>query len=300
MNPYINNPDDWIKLADKSIAVFKEPSSSNIDLTTVESFGEEWSRFNHFDDEELKLCGDEYFDITDSSSVSKNTVALDLGCGSGRWSRYLAPYIKFIEAVDPSDAVLAASKNLEDFDNVRVTKASVDNLPFADNTFDLIFSLGVLHHIPDTGKAIITATKKLKPNGYFLLYLYYRFDNRGLLFKSLFYLSHLVRLLVSKSPNFLKQFFSELIALFVYMPFVIFARLVKSLGGSEIYKSLPLAYYVDKSFYIIRNDSLDRFGTPLEQRFTKKEITKMLEAAGMKNIVFSEKQPYWHVIAQKK
>ena len=84
------------------------------------------------------------------------------------------------------------------------------------------------------------------------------------------------------------------------MPFVIFARLVKSLGGSEIYKSLPLAYYVDKSFYIIRNDSLDRFGTPLEQRFTKKEITKMLEAAGMKNIVFSEKQPYWHVIAQKK
>jgi SAM-dependent methyltransferase len=300
MNPYINNPDDWIKLADKSIAVFKEPSSSNIDLTTVESFGEEWSRFNHFDDEELKLCGDEYFDITDASSVSKNTLALDLGCGSGRWSRYLAPHVKFIEAVDPSEAVLAASKNLEDFDNVRVTKASVDNLPFADNSFDLIFSLGVLHHIPDTGKAIVTATKKLKPDGYFLLYLYYRFDNRGMIFKSLFYLSHIVRLIVSKSPKFLKQFLSELIALFVYMPFVIFARLVKSFGGSEIYESLPLAYYVDKSFYIIRNDSLDRFGTPLEQRFTKKEITNMLEVAGMKNIVFSEQQPYWHVIAQKK
>jgi len=300
MNPYINNPDDWIKIADKSIAVFKEPSSSNIDLTTVESFGEEWSRFNHFDDEELKLCGDEYFDITDASSVSKNTLALDLGCGSGRWSRYLAPHVKFIEAVDPSEAVLAASKNLEDFDNVRVTKASVDNLPFADNSFDLIFSLGVLHHIPDTGKAIVTATKKLKPDGYFLLYLYYRFDNRGMIFKSLFYLSHIVRLIVSKSPKFLKQFLSELIALFVYMPFVIFARLVKSFGGSEIYESLPLAYYVDKSFYIIRNDSLDRFGTPLEQRFTKKEITNMLEVAGMKNIVFSEQQPYWHVIAQKK
>jgi SAM-dependent methyltransferase len=300
MNPYINNPDDWIKIADKSIAVFREPSSSNIDLTTVESFGEEWSRFNHFDDEELKLCGDEYFDITDASSVSKNTLALDLGCGSGRWSRYLAPHVKFIEAVDPSEAVLAASKNLEDFDNVRVTKASVDNLPFADNSFDLIFSLGVLHHIPDTGKAIVTATKKLKPDGYFLLYLYYRFDNRGMIFKSLFYLSHIVRLIVSKSPKFLKQFLSELIALFVYMPFVIFARLVKSFGGSEIYESLPLAYYVDKSFYIIRNDSLDRFGTPLEQRFTKKEITNMLEVAGMKNIVFSEQQPYWHVIAQKK
>ena len=65
------------------------------------------------------------------------------------------------------------------------------------------------------------------------------------------------------------------------------------------YKKIPLSYYSDKSFHVIRNDSLDRFGTPLEQRFSEKQIRKMLELAGMTNIVFSQREPYWHVISKK-
>ena len=49
----------------------------------------------------------------------------------------------------------------------------------------------------------------------------------------------------------------------------------------------------------MRNDALDRFGTPLEQRFNKSEIKAMMESGGLKNIVFSANAPYWHAIGQK-
>ncbi len=65
------------------------------------------------------------------------------------------------------------------------------------------------------------------------------------------------------------------------------------------YKKIPLSYYSDKSFNNIRNDALDRFGTPLEQRFSKLQITKMMSEAGLSNIKFSDREPYWHAVGQK-
>ncbi|MFT6963099.1 MAG: hypothetical protein ACJAWV_002833 [Flammeovirgaceae bacterium] len=94
--------------------------------------------------------------------------------------------------------------------------------------------------------------------------------------------------MVSKLPQALKIVVCDLIALFVYLPLVTFSRIVKYLGGTEIYNKLPLAYYENKNFTIMRNDSLDRFGTPLEQRFSKIEINKMIEDAGFVDITFSD------------
>jgi hypothetical protein len=56
---------------------------------------------------------------------------------------------------------------------------------------------------------------------------------------------------------------------------------------------MPLAYYRDRSFYVMRNDALDRFGTRLEQRFTRTEIDAMMRAAGLQDIEFSDDFPYW-------
>ena len=57
--------------------------------------------------------------------------------------------------------------------------------------------------------------------------------------------------------------------------------------------AMPLSYYRSRSLYVMRTDALDRFGTRLEHRFTRKEITGMLESAGLRDIVFSENAPYW-------
>lgn len=299
MMNYNREPSRVLNASGRNIPVFESGRNSNIDQKTVDSFADEWNRFHDFDAEEIIRCGDEYFDITDGLSVNKDSIVLDIGCGSGRWSWYLAPKVKFIEATDPSDAVIAAAELLKNINNVRITKAALDELPFEDNSFDLVFSLGVLHHIPDTAAAVKTASRKVKKGGYLLLYLYYRFDNRNFLFRLLFNISNLFRLVISKMPCKLKQLTCDVIAAVVYVPIVTIARMIRFFGGTKAYLKIPLSYYADKSFYIMRNDALDRFGTPLEQRFTKAEIHEMLIASGLNNITFSENAPYWHVIAQK-
>jgi hypothetical protein len=75
---------------------------------------------------------------------------------------------------------------------------------------------------------------------------------------------------------------------------------LKWVGVPEKFRrNIPLQGYENQSFYVIRNDSLDRFGTPLEQRFSRIEIKEMMQEAGLEDIVFSEHIPYWHAVGRK-
>jgi hypothetical protein len=50
----------------------------------------------------------------------------------------------------------------------------------------------------------------------------------------------------------------------------------------------------------MRNDALDRFGTRLEQRFTRPEIADMMQRAGLERIVFSDRMPFWCAVGYKR
>jgi len=286
-----------IKVGSKPISVF-DIGDNNVDKETVESFGIEWTKFSDFTDDDLITVGNEYFDIVPEDVYAGKEI-LDLGCGTGRWSKYLSKRASCIEAVDPSVAVFSAASVLKDCENVRVSQASIDQLPFDDNSFDFVFGLGVLHHIPDTQSAMNECVRKVKPGGYFLVYLYYSLDNRGLFFKTLFYISNAMRKIISKQRPFLKGLLCDLLAILIYIPFVSVSKLLRLLGLKHLIKYIPLSYYSNKSINIIRNDSLDRFGTPLEQRFSKKEIEDMMRSAGLGEIIFSDAAPYWHAIGKK-
>jgi ubiquinone/menaquinone biosynthesis C-methylase UbiE len=274
---------------------------TNIDETTVRSFGEEWKAFHKFDDTELNRIGDQYFDIVTPGMYGKDKIAADFGCGTGRWTKYFSNKVGAIAAIDPSDAIFTAATLLEKTNNVQLYKASIDNLPFPDNYFDFGFSLGVLHHIPDTQMAMNACVQKVKPGGHFLVYLYYNFENRGFLFKVTYWLSNMLRLLVTKLPGSIKRFVCDILAVLLYMPFVLLCRLLRTLGVPEKFRQkIPLQIYERASFYVIRNDSLDRFGTPLEQRFSKKQITAMMLNAKLTEITFSNNPPYWHAVGKKK
>jgi SAM-dependent methyltransferase len=278
----------------------KFPFGDNIDDITVDSFGEEWSAFHTFSNEEISVTGSNYFDIVPENFFNSAIKALDVGCGTGRWSYYLSDKVGFIECIDPSKAIISAAHLLKGKKNIRISNASVDNIPFEDSSFDLVFSLGVLHHVPDTADAIKKCVNKIKQDGFILLYLYYNLENRGVFFKTLFHLSNSIRWIVSKQIPFLKKTVCDILAILFYLPFIFTCRLLLFFNVSEKKVSkIPLYWYVDKTFRMIRNDSLDRFGTPLEQRFSKKQITDMLIKAGCKDIVFGDKAPFWRVIAKK-
>jgi len=299
MIDYTTEPLHKIKAGDKELSSFITSHDNNIDEITVQSFGEEWERFNDFSSEELESIGNEYFDIVSDEHISAQSNVLDVGCGSGRWTKFISSKVKFVEAIDPSSAVIQAAKMNDKVNNVRVTQASVENIPFGDNSFDFVFSLGVLHHIPDTQSAMNACVRKLKPGGYFLVYLYYNLDNRGFLFRFLFQLANGLRSFISKMPAKLKAVVCDIIATLIYFPFAKFALAIKKIAPKS-YAKIPLSYYHDKSFYVMRNDSLDRFGTPLEQRFTKEQIHQMMINAGLVNIQFSDNAPFWHAIGRKR
>lgn len=298
MKNYNQKPIEIISTNNKDISVFNT-DGKNIDKCVVETFGEEWLKFNDFTEKDILVAGNEYFDIVTENIINKNSYVLDIGCGSGRWSKYLSSKVKFIEAIDPSNAVFAADKLLAKVNNIRITKASVDNIPFEDNVFDFAMSIGVLHHVPDTQQAMKDAVLKVKIGGYFYCYLYYNLENRGLIFRNLFAFSTKIRNKVSTMNSSNKKLTCDLIAIFLYVPLVVITRIFKLFRLNKISKKIPLHDYCNKSFFMIRNDALDRFGTTLEQRFSKKQVVEMMEKSGLKEIIVSNGSPFYHAIGKR-
>jgi SAM-dependent methyltransferase len=260
---------------------------ANLDHQTVKAFGEEWTTFTqeNLSEAERAELFSKYFSLVDWSEKPRKV--LDFGCGSGRWDILVARLVEELVAVDASsDALIVARRNVS-APNVSFVKAIPESLPFPDGYFDLIFSLGVLHHVPDTAAAIKSLADKLRTGGTLLLYLYYALDDRPIWFRAIWRSSDIIRRVISRLPFALRYGASQLIALCIYWPL---ARSAKYLPLPD---SWPLRSYADRSFYVMRTDALDRFGTRIEKRFSKKQIVDMLHAAGLNKIQFSSSEPYW-------
>ena len=266
---------------------------NNIDAQTVAGFGDEWERFDQssLPSVESAELFEGYFAVFPWDGLPASAQGFDLGCGSGRWARHVAPRVGHLHCIDPSAAIEVARRNLAEFDNVTFARADADAIPLADGSMDFGYSLGVLHHIPDTARAMRQCVEKLKLGAPFLVYLYYRFDNRPSWFRALWKASDLARRGVSRLPNGPRYVVSQAIAAGVYWPLSRAAWLGERLGLSV--RSWPLTFYRDLSFYTMRTDALDRFGTRLEHRFTREEIAAMMERAGLGDIRFSPREPFW-------
>jgi SAM-dependent methyltransferase len=273
---------------------------SNIDEATVEGFGDEWARFDQSElpESERRLIFEKYFSEFPWEAIGTRAVGFDAGCGSGRWAALVAPRVGTLHAVDASAKALdVARRTLAGARNVSFHVASIDALPFADGSMDFGYSLGVLHHMPDTKAAIAACVKKLKPGAPLLLYLYYAFDNRPRWFRAVWRVSDLGRRAISRMPYGLRFATSQAIAASVYWPLARSARLLERVGVPV--DGLPLSFYRQRSFYVMRTDALDRFGTRLEQRFTRDEIRSMMTVAGLERITFREGDPYWCAVGYK-
>ena len=102
----------------------------------------------------------------------KDKLVLDAGCGMGRFAEIAAKYGATVVAVDMSYAVDVAAVNLSAIDSVFCIQADLRRLPFRESAFDLIYSLGVLHHTPDPEKAFHSLVRFLKPGGKISVTLY--------------------------------------------------------------------------------------------------------------------------------
>lgn len=275
--------------------------TQNSDANVLKGFTEEWTRFDQsqFRGEEFEKTFQAYFSIFPWDDLPPEAEGFDLGCGSGRWARGVAPRVGTVHCIDTNDAILAvARRNLAEFDNVRFHRATVDSIPLSNASMDFGYCLGVLHHVPDTQGGMNAAVSKLKPGAPFLVYLYYAFDNRPAWFAALWKPSEVIRFVLSRSPFGIRYVGSQLVAGLIYFPLARLAGFLEKLGVDV--RAFPLSAYRRNSFYTMRTDALDRLGTRLEKRFTRAEMHAMMDRAGLERITFSESVPYWCAVGTRR
>lgn len=274
---------------------------TNRDDKTVAGFGDEWTRFDQsaLESAEHEELFEKYFGIFPWDELPTSPCGFDMGCGSGRWAKLVAPRVAELNCIDASpEALEVARRNLASLSNCQLIQGSFESIPLEDNSMDFGYSLGVLHHIPSTRKGLNACIEKLKPGAPFLLYIYYAFDNRNAAFRALWRLSDRVRRQISRAPMGARYAASQAIAAGVYWPLARTARALER-HGKDV-DAFPLSFYRDTSFYTMRTDALDRFGTRLEKRFTKRQIENMMREAGLERIRFSPNTPYWCAVGFKK
>jgi SAM-dependent methyltransferase len=270
----------------------------NLDLGVITGFGHEWSTFSYseseaddaLDSQFLAYCAPINLDQFDSGK----SVAADFGAGSGRWTSRLIPYFSLVYALEPSDGANEVLRNkFSDEPRVVILRETVGVNSIPDSSLDLAVSLGVLHHIPDTSLAIRDVSRKVKTGGTFLCYLYYKLDDKPALYRVLFWASNVLRWVISRLPFALRRIIAKSIAAFVYFPMARIVRFLKNRGGNVL--NFPLHHYAEMPFVMMQNDALDRFGTKLEQRFSKKDIIEMLQNSGfdLATLQFSDLEPFW-------
>jgi hypothetical protein len=205
-----------------------------------------------------------------------------------------------VYALEPSNgAYKVLNSKFSNESRIKILQETIGANSIPSDSLDLAISLGVLHHIPDTGLAIKDVSNKVKSGGAFLCYLYYDLDNKPIYYRGLFWASNLLRRIISSLPHGLRSFIAQIIAMLVYLPL---ARIAKQLQNKGINVSnFPLHHYANMPFVMLQNDALDRFGTRLEQRFSKKEISEMLGNAGfdLSTLKFSDLEPFWTFSVKK-
>ena len=281
-----------------------DKKDENIDQGVIDSFGYEWEAFEYSLDQSTTALDTQfsaYCSPLDMSLFDPNTsIAGDFGAGSGRWTSRLLQNFQKVYALEPSaGANRVLKKKFDENTRVVILQETVGKNSIPNESLDLAVSLGVLHHIPDTALAIRDVGVKIKKNGFFLCYLYYNLENKPFFYRLLVHLINVVRKVISKLPQRIKVLSSYLIAVVAYLPLARFSKLLGRFGVNV--SNIPLHHYAEMPFMMLANDSLDRFGTTLEQRFSQEQIRQMLKDAdfNLETLVFSEIEPYWTFSVQK-
>ena len=247
---------------------------------TALSFGYEWQRFPEMYAEWEKQFLN--YMQPHMPDFFKGKRVLDAGCGNGRFAYYAAKYAREVWAIDLGPAVEVARKNTASLGNVHVVQADLHTPPFAPESFDFIYSLGVLHHLPDPETAFRNLLRYLKPGGDIQIYLYWQPDRRSV--KSfLLNVVNSARTLSTRLPHRAVHALAYPSAAAAFLFFVWPYRIMQRVPALRSFAAnIPMKQYAVLPFRVCVNDQLDRFSAPIENRYTKNEVESWLSSAGLK------------------
>jgi SAM-dependent methyltransferase len=272
----------------------------NIDDATARAFDDKWGATwkGKSDPVHARRTFQAFFSLFPFGELA-DAEGFDLGCGVGRHAAMVAPRVGKLHCIDPSpNGLECAQRLLSSLTNVEFHLAGVDEIQLVDGSQDFGYSMGVLHHVPDTERALQNCSAKLKPGAPFLLYLYYSFDNRPAWFRAVWKASDLARRLIVKLPFRAKKPLCDAIAILVYWPLSRLSLLLERIGMDVHH--VPLSFYRRTPLGHLKVSALDRFGTRLERRFSRVEIERMMARAELIDVRFQEHEPYWVALGRRR
>lgn len=255
---------------------------------TASAFGWQWQHFAELHPEFeaqfldwLHPIGRDYF---------RGKRVLDAGCGAGRHAALAADFgAREVVAVDLSGAVDAARVNLAGLDSVHVVQGDLLRLPLrtADQGggFDLIYSIGVLHHLPDPHAGFRALLPYLRPGGTIAVWLY-GYESNGVV-------RHVVeplRRVTTRVPrNALRA-----VAWPLAVGFHAAARGVyRPLSGTPVGRSLPLDEYMTSvaEFSFRQNYGIvfDQLSAPTAAYVRGEELERWFAESGLSEVTISHR-----------
>jgi SAM-dependent methyltransferase len=265
-----------------------------VSTRTFESFGYEWNAFDDVRPEDAEFA-EVYFRDLDLHSLDGRK-GLDAGCGKGRYTRFVAAHLGALVALDGSDAVEAAARNLAPFTNVVVVKADLRTAPIAAHSMDFVMCLGVLHHLADPRAGFAALVRTLAPGGRILVYLYSRPAQWGVRRVALDSAAMLRRLTV-RIPHRVLRMLSVPVAALLYVGIVAPGALADRFSRGALAR-LPMASYRGKPFRSLVLDTFDRLSAPVEHRYVWSELAPWFADEGLVVDAVRE-QAGWFVLAHR-
>jgi SAM-dependent methyltransferase/uncharacterized protein YbaR (Trm112 family) len=248
---------------------------------TMRSFGYEWRHFSDFRPEgEANFRW--YFASYPPESLH-GKVLLDAGCGKGRHLFFAAQHAGKVIGVDLSPAVDAAFDNTGHLENVHVVQADLFHLPLRPQSFDMVYSLGVLHHLPEPEAGFREILRYGRPGADVLVYLYWSLNDEPRWKKRLLSLVAMVRRVTTRLPFPLLRAFSWCVAVGCEICFVAPYRLLRNTRWKTFAETLPLKLYADFPFRLLYQDQFDRFSAPIENRYDREDVEGWLTRSRLEN-----------------
>jgi SAM-dependent methyltransferase len=240
------------------------------------SFGFQWHQYTHTQldtannhDSELAFQRRTGF----SPEELRGKLVLDVGCGMGRFAEVASRWGARVVGVDLSVASEVAARNLADRPQVNIFQADVFSLPFAPESFDYIYSIGVLHHTTSCEKAFKSLVPLLKPGGRISIWLYSGYNKW-------YRFSDLYRKVTPHFPNRLLHALCQVAVPLYYIHLGL--RRVPLVGR---YMSGVLNYFLPVSLLPDRHarvlDTFDWYSPQYQSKHTYEEVFRWFESCGL-------------------
>lgn len=279
-------PEELLPVDVKQTSAASEDRDLKAQRDTARSFGYEWQAFSEMlPDYESNFRW--YFERFPVEAFAGKLI-LDAGCGTGRHTFHMARKggAKEVVAMDFSQAIEVAARNNRENPNTHFVQADIYHPPFLPGTFDFVYSLGVLHHLPEPEKGFRTLLPLLKTGNYMNIYLYWNLETEAAWRRAALSVVTNIRRVTTRIPHGLLKKLSWLIAAGFQVAFVLPSRALASFKATQgLADRVPLGHYRKYSFRVLYTDQFDRFSAPIENRYSRAEVAGWFERALMEDVV---------------